>query len=106
MADKERVMQVVSNLLGNAFKFTTEGTITITTQRSRKEMIVAVSDTGSGIDQEILPRLFTKFATKSCRGTGLGLFISKSIEAHGGRIWAENNDGRGATASFNFPAQQ
>jgi len=107
MADKERVMQVVSNLLGNAFKFTTEGSITITTQRSGKEVIVAVSDTGSGIDQEILPRLFMKFTTKSSRGTGLGLFISKSIvEAHGGRIWAENNDGKGATVSFSLPAQQ
>jgi two-component system, OmpR family, sensor histidine kinase VicK len=107
MADKERVMQVISNLLGNAFKFTTEGAITITTQRSGHEVIVAVSDTGSGIDQEILPRLFMKFATKSSRGTGLGLFISKSIvEAHGGRIWAENNDGKGATVSFSLPAQQ
>jgi signal transduction histidine kinase len=70
-------------------------------------VIVAVSDTGSGIDKEILPRLFTKFATKSSRGTGLGLFISKNtVEAHSGRIWAENNDGRGATVSFSLPAQQ
>ena len=60
-------------------------------------MIVSVKDTGVGIDQEILPRLFDKFASKSFQGTGLGLFISKSIiEAHGGKIWAENNpDGLG-----------
>ena len=63
-------------------------------------------DTGAGIDPDILPRLFTKFSTKSDSGTGLGLFISKSIvEAHGGRIWAENNpDGNGATFSFSLPA--
>jgi signal transduction histidine kinase len=66
---------------------------------------VSIKDTGIGIAPEIMPRLFTKFATKSEKGTGLGLFISKSIvEAHGGRIWAENNaDGRGATFSFNLP---
>jgi two-component system, OmpR family, sensor histidine kinase VicK len=62
---------------------------------------VSIRDTGIGIALEIMPRLFTKFATKSESGTGLGLFISKSIEAHGGRIWAENNsDGNGATISF------
>lgn len=62
-------------------------------------------DSGLGIDPEILPRLFTKFATKSETGTGLGLFISKNIiEAHGGRIWAENNaDGKGATFAFSLP---
>ncbi len=107
-ADRERVMQVVSNLLGNAFKFTTEGTITVTAQRNGDEVTVAVRDTGSGIDPEIIPRLFTKFATKSNRGTGLGLFISKSIiDAHCGKIWAENNkDGKGATVWFSLPAQQ
>jgi signal transduction histidine kinase len=67
--------------------------------------IFCVKDTGIGIDPDILPRLFTKFATKSKKGTGLGLFISKSIiEAHGGRIWAENNkDGKGATFKFALP---
>jgi two-component system sensor histidine kinase VicK len=56
-----------------------------------------------GIDSEIIPRLFTKFATKSEHGIGLGLYISKNIvEAHGGRIWAENNDGKGATFSFSL----
>jgi signal transduction histidine kinase len=62
-------------------------------------------DTGSGINEEILPKLFTKFATKSDKGIGLGLYISKNIiEAHGGRIWAKNNnDGKGATFSFSLP---
>ena len=66
---------------------------------------MSVKDKGIGITPEIMPRLFTKFATKSERGTGLGLFISKSIvEAHGGKIWAENNsDGIGATFSFSLP---
>jgi signal transduction histidine kinase len=65
---------------------------------------VSISDTGIGIDSEILPRLFTKFATKSTTGTGLGLFISKSIiEAHGGKIWGENNDDKGATFAFSLP---
>ncbi|MGE5661302.1 MAG: sensor histidine kinase, partial [Ignavibacteriales bacterium] len=69
------------------------------------EVIIRIRDTGVGIHPEILPRLFTKFATRSDRGTGLGLFISKGIvEAHGGRIWAENNsDGKGTTFSFTLP---
>jgi signal transduction histidine kinase len=73
----------------------------------KKTNIVSVKDTGSGIDPEIMSRLFTKFTTKSQPGTGLGLFISKSIiEAHGGRIWAENNkDRKGATFSFRLPLQ-
>jgi nitrogen-specific signal transduction histidine kinase len=106
-ADKERITQVISNLLSNAIKFTKEGSISITEQmNNNKEVVVNVHDTGSGIDPEIMPRLFTKFATKSDTGTGLGLFISKSIvEAHGGRIWAENNnDGKGgATFTLSLP---
>lgn len=109
-ADKERVSQVISNLLSNAIKFTTKekGTIYVTAERKSFETIVRVKDTGQGIDAEILPKLFTKFTTKSSSGTGLGLFISKSIiEAHGGRIWAENNsDGIGATFSFTLPTSQ
>jgi signal transduction histidine kinase len=64
-----------------------------------------VKDSGAGIDPEILPRLCTKFATKSDKGTGLGLYISKSIiHAHGGKIWAENNsDGKGAMFTFSLP---
>ena len=107
-ADKGRIAQVVSNLLSNAIKFTTnyKGTIYVMTEKNDSEIIVSLKDTGQGIDLEILPKLFTRFATKSLSGgTGLGLFISKSIiEAHGGRIWAENNlDAKGATFSFSVP---
>ena len=104
-ADKGRLSQVLTNLLSNAVKFTENGTITIDTSESDKEVIVSVRDTGTGIDPEIYQKLFSKFITKSDRGTGLGLFISKSIiESHGGRIWAENNlDGFGATFYFSLP---
>jgi signal transduction histidine kinase len=106
-ADKERIAQVISNLLSNAIKFTTKenGTIYVSADKNGSQVIVSVKDTGQGIDSEILPRLFTKFATKSNMGIGLGLFISKSIvEAHGGRMWAENNsDGKGATFIFTLP---
>ena len=105
-ADRERILQVVSNLLGNALKFTNQGSIEVTTEKSQNEVIVQVRDSGSGIDLEIFPKLFEKFVTKSDKGTGLGLFISKNIiEAHGGGIWAENNsDGPGATFVFSLPA--
>ncbi|MGB8024910.1 MAG: hybrid sensor histidine kinase/response regulator, partial [Nitrososphaeraceae archaeon] len=109
-ADKGRISQVVSNLLSNAVKFTNEcDTIYVNLNEndtgSAREFIVSIKDTGTGIDPEILPRLFTKFATKSDRGTGLGLFICKSIiEAHGGKLWAENNsDVKGATFAFSLP---
>jgi signal transduction histidine kinase len=108
-ADKERISQVISNLLSNAIKFTTKekGTIHVTAEKKGSEVVVSVMDTGQGIEPEMIPRLFTKFATKSSSGgTGLGLFISKSIiEAHGGRIWAENHpDGKkGATFAFSLP---
>jgi two-component system, OmpR family, sensor histidine kinase VicK len=108
-ADKERLVQVVSNLMNNAVKFTQEGTITVIIKKREEEennhVIVSIKDSGSGIDPEIMPRLFSKFASKSQTGTGLGLFISQNIvEAHGGKIWAENNSGgRGATFSFNLP---
>ena len=113
--DKNRLTQVISNLIGNAVKFTTQGSITIKAEIEKEEeeddgkALVSVTDTGPGIDSEIMPRLFTKFVAKSDKGTGLGLFISKSIiEAHGGRIWALNNyslDGnssKGATFAFNI----
>jgi two-component system, OmpR family, sensor histidine kinase VicK len=106
-ADAERLTQVVWNLLSNAIKFTREGEISVNVERddTAQQIIVSVSDTGQGIDPEIMPRLFTKFATKSIVGTGLGLYISKRIiEAHGGKMWAENNsDGIGATFSFTLP---
>jgi signal transduction histidine kinase len=111
-ADRGRITQVVSNLLDNAIKFTEEGTIMVSTEvknggnNNNNIAVVSVKDTGSGIDPEIMARLFTKFSSKSWKGTGLGLFISKSIiEAHGGKIWAENNiDGKGATFSFSLPS--
>lgn len=110
-ADKIRLYEVLANLLSNAMKFTQKGTISISTDirsntsNNRDEVIIRIRDTGVGIHPEILPRLFTKFATRSDRGTGLGLFICKGIvEAHGGIIWAENNsDGKGATFSFTLP---
>ncbi len=128
--DRIRLIQVISNLIDNAIKFTKQeggeggsggGTISIivdkkrkeniinndnnNTNEGKKEVIVSIKDTGTGIASEILPRLFTKFASKSYKGTGLGLFISKSIiEDHGGKMWAENNaDGKGATFSFSLP---
>jgi len=106
-ADKSRIAEVISNLLSNAIKFTPEGTITISIEKDETKnwVVVSVRDTGQGIDVNILPRLFTKFASKSYQGTGLGLFISKSIvEAHGGKIWAENNRDKGAIFSFSLPA--
>jgi signal transduction histidine kinase len=107
-ADKARLAQVISNLLSNAIKFTKEGggSISVHTEKEDNHILVSVKDTGSGIDSEILPRLFSKFATKSYQGTGLGLFISKGIiEAHGGKVWAKNNaDGKkGSTFYFNLP---
>jgi signal transduction histidine kinase len=104
-ADRMRISQVLSNLLSNAVKFTKQGIVYISADNKDGQLIVSVKDTGSGIDLEIMCRLFTKFTTKSQTGTGLGLFISKSIiEAHGGRIWAENNkDGKGATFTFRLP---
>ena len=105
--DAERLTQVISNLLTNALKFTQKGEISvnISTDDTDQQVIVSVTDTGQGIDPEIMPRLFTKFATKSNVGTGLGLYISKRIiEAHGGKMWAENNpDGIGAKFSFTLP---
>jgi signal transduction histidine kinase len=128
-ADRQRLIQVISNLLENAIKFTEKGTVTVSTsiikrkdiesdrgeggegKAAEEEVVIAVKDTGTGIDAELMPRLFTKFAAKSYQGTGLGLYISKSIiEAHGGKMWAENNDDNdsdtkhnGATFYFTLP---
>jgi len=109
-ADRDRIQEVISNLLNNAYKFTENGQIIVTIKKKidyeNKQVKIIVKDTGTGIDKEILPRLFEKFATKSEAGTGLGLYISKKIvEAHGGKIWAENNssDDRGATFYFTLP---
>jgi signal transduction histidine kinase len=114
-ADRYRLTQVISNLLNNAIKFIKEGgegggTISITLEKKKEdnqqEVLISIKDSGVGIHSDIIPRLFSKFATKSEKGTGLGLFISKNIvEAHGGRIWAENNsDGKvGATFYISLP---
>ncbi len=105
-ADKNRINQVLSNLLGNAIKFTQEGSsISVMIKKNNKEIIVGVRDDGQGINREILPKLFDKFITDSTSGTGLGLYICKNIiEAHDGKIWAENNrTGKGATITFSLP---
>jgi signal transduction histidine kinase len=103
--DRERIFEVISNLLSNAIKFTEEGEVVVVLDEKEGQAVVSVRDTGSGIAPEIYPNLFTKFTTKSEKGTGLGLFLAKNIvEAHGGKIWAENNsDGRGATFTFILP---
>ncbi|MDQ3902038.1 MAG: HAMP domain-containing histidine kinase [Thermoproteota archaeon] len=119
-ADRRRLRQVISNLLNNAVKFTNKGSVIVSStikakdddydsDQAAKEVIIAVKDTGTGIDAELMPKLFTKFTTKSYQGTGLGLYISKSIiEAHGGKMWAENNNHnngkqQGATFYFTLP---
>ncbi|MDQ2684420.1 MAG: HAMP domain-containing histidine kinase, partial [Thermoproteota archaeon] len=132
VGDKNRIGEVIMNLINNSVKFISkdngkrsqDGIISIivekrtinnndaivakakeTYKEQKEEAIVSIKDNGEGIDLEIYPRLFTKFATKSFQGTGLGLFIAKNIvEAHGGRIWGENNrDGKGATFYFTLP---
>jgi signal transduction histidine kinase len=114
-ADQTKLFEVVTNIVQNAIKFTVEGKIVISTEKKEDDVgrgivaVVKIKDTGSGIAQDILPRLFQKFASASSSnalgGTGLGLYVSKNIvEAHGGKIWAENNaDDKGATFSFSIP---
>jgi signal transduction histidine kinase len=120
-ADKARMTQVISNILNNAVKFTEAKLNEVKVGKGRAvininaekvdggQTIVTIKDTGTGIDPEIMPRLFEKFASKSNQGTGLGLFICKSIvEAHGGKIWAENNDdgNEGAIFTFTLPRSE
>jgi two-component system, OmpR family, sensor histidine kinase VicK len=111
-ADKGRISEVVSNILDNAIKFTHKGIITVSAEvqsnDNGSEAIVLIRDEGPGIDREIVPRLFSKFVTKSDKGTGLGLYISKSIvDAHGGKIWAKDNESeKGATFGFSLPLKQ
>lgn len=107
-ADRERVLQVLANLLGNALKYTPRGgEIALSVTRSGDIALFAVSDTGPGIPVEHLPHLFDRFFKHNAagkKGTGLGLFIARGIvEAHGGRIWAANNPDRGATFYFTLP---
>lgn len=119
-ADEARLQQVIDNLLSNAINFTNNGNIVITTYRGNEDnngkiedsdketVVVEIKDTGTGINPEMMPRLFEKFATRSISGTGLGLYISKSIvDSHGGKIWAFNNkDGKGATFTFTIPVDK
>src|SRR6266513_3321347 len=112
------ITQVISNILNNAVKFTEakvdgeeekgRGIININAEKVDGQAIVSIKDAGTGIDPEIMPRLFEKFASKSFSGTGLGLYLCKSIvEAHGGKIWAENNNihgERGASFTFILPS--
>ena len=118
-ADRNRLTQVIHNLLHNAIKFTKEGSITVIVERKEDntndkydEILVSIKDTGTGIHPEVLPKLFTRFATKSpIAGTGLGLFICKNIiEMHGGKIWATNNKekdkGVGSTFTFSLPVKK
>jgi signal transduction histidine kinase len=110
-ADKTRIEQVLRNILGNATKFTENGTITVKTHLDKKtgELIFTISDTGLGIPEDILPNIFGKFVTKGHEmenqgGNGLGLFLCKGIiSAHGGRIFAHNNEGAGSTFEFSLP---
>ena len=113
-ADRDRLVQVIHNLLDNALKFTTQNQQMIFVSIDKKnegkeeEVIVSVKDTGEGISDKILSKLFTKFATSDpTTGTGLGLYICKNIiEAHGGRIWGVNNlDGKGALFKFTLPVK-
>jgi two-component system sensor histidine kinase VicK len=107
-ADEERLTQIIYNLLSNATKFVNKGgkiDVRIKKLKKTRQVVISVSNTGKGIDPEIYPRLFTKFATNSFVGTGLGLYIAKNlVEAHGGRIWAkDNHDGKGATFFVSLP---
>jgi signal transduction histidine kinase len=114
-ADRDRLVQVIRNLLDNALKFTTQNQQMIFVSidknkegKEEEEVIVSVKDTGEGISDKVLYKLFTKFATSdSTTGTGLGLYICKKIiEAHGGRIWGVNNlDGKGALFKFTLPVK-
>jgi signal transduction histidine kinase len=119
-ADKNRIQQVIFNLLDNASKFTEKGEITLSiidgddnennnsNDKYNDIITIRIQDTGKGIDPQVFPRLFKKFATKSERGTGLGLYISKNIiEAHGGKIWTEKtSNGKGSVFVFTLPTSR
>ena len=104
-ADRYRITQVISNIINNAIKFTDQGTITIEGIVNSNELTIKTTDTGKGVDNEIINRLFDKFVSRSEQGTGLGLFISKNIiESHGGKIIGFNNENDvGATFVFTLP---
>ena len=104
--DRDRIHQVLTNLVGNALKFTFDGTVTVTGRQQGSDAVVSVADTGAGILPDVLPHVFDRFFTSGERanGTGLGLNIAKRlVEAHGGRIWATSEPGRGSTFTFSLP---
>jgi signal transduction histidine kinase len=108
MADSERIQQVLSNLVGNAIKFSPSGSkIVVAPRRDADQVIISVVDDGKGIAAEQLPRVFDRYWQSSRtdrQGAGLGLAIAKGIvEAHGGRIWIESRQGEGTIASFSLP---
>ncbi len=108
VCDHERILQVFANLIGNAIKFSPHGaTITVRAEPRQDEVWFAVADAGPGLAPDVMPRVFDRFwqAAKTARqGTGLGLSIAKGIvEAHGGRIWVESEEGKGSTFLFSLP---
>jgi two-component system phosphate regulon sensor histidine kinase PhoR len=109
MGDEDRVEQVLVNVIHNAIKFTPpKGKITISSLVEDDHVLISVSDTGIGIPADDLPRIFERFykvdQARSGGGTGLGLAIAKHIvQAHGGRIWAESEEGKGTTVAFSLP---
>jgi signal transduction histidine kinase len=114
MFDRDKIIQVVANIVVNAIKFTDKGSITVVTNKAGDNIIgVTVKDTGSGIKKEDMPRLFDEFEQvqdindRKTGGTGLGLAISKEIiEKHNGKIWAESQFGKGTTISFVLPIKE
>ncbi len=111
--DKDKIIQVLTNLINNAIKFTETGSIKVTTSLNDNNIITSVKDSGCGIKQEDIPRLFQEFeqlatadSERKTGGTGLGLAISrKIIENHGGKIWAESDYGKGTTFYFELPVE-
>ncbi|HEU4526863.1 MAG TPA: ATP-binding protein [Actinomycetota bacterium] len=111
LADRERIHQVLFNLLDNAVRFTPEGgRVTVSAERHDGAVDVRVADTGPGIAPEHLPRLFERFyrvdpaRSQKEGGTGIGLAIARSVvEAHGGRIWADSSPGQGSVFTFELP---
>jgi signal transduction histidine kinase len=106
--DRDRILQVLSNLVGNALKFTAGGgRVSAAAARVEDEVCFSVMDTGPGIPEDLLESVFERFwqaGKDDRRGLGLGLYIAKSlVEAHGGRIWAESRLGEGSTFSFTLP---
>ena len=110
--DRDKIIQIVTNIVDNAIKFTDEGTITVVTSQTGNNVIqISVKDTGSGIKKEDMPRLFEEFEqlsnNKKITGTGLGLAISREIvEKHSGKIWAESEYGQGTTINFILPIRE